>query len=330
MFPYNHLDSAMMAESRQAERASAGAAPAALPVQNARDLLASRVIPTMTLSTPTNLLTAPFPATASVSPADRAAERFKVEGSAILTGGAGALGLVAARALLEHGLSAASLFDLPGTLQSSEAQIDQLSKDFPGRVRTYDTDVTCPENVEEMVQKAAEATGGIDILCCFAGIVDCVHSLTASAPQFRKVVDVNLTGSFLCAQAVAKHMIMQRRGGSIVFTSSISAHHTNYPQPQLAYNVSKAAVSHMTRNLGAEWAVHGIRVNCISPGYMDTVLNAGDGLQAIREIWAAHCPFGRMGDVEETTGAIVLLASGQAGRYITGADILVDGGAMCF
>ena len=125
-------------------------------------------------------------------------------------------------------------------------------------------------------------------------------------------------------------MIEAGNGGSILFTASISAHTTNWPQPQSAYNVSKAGVSHLTKNLAAEWAVHGIRVNCISPGYVDTVLNAGDKLKEVREIWASRCPMGRMGDIEEITGPVVLLCSKRAGRYMTGAELLVDGGALCF
>lgn len=93
--------------------------------------------------------------------------------------------------------------------------------------------------------------------------------------------------------------------------------------------MSKAAVTHLTRNLAAEWAVHGIRVNSVSPGYMDTVLNAGDNLKEVRDVWSSRNPFGRMGDVEEITGPIVLLSSTRAGRFMNGADLIVDGGAMC-
>lgn len=124
-------------------------------------------------------------------------------------------------------------------------------------------------------------------------------------------------------------MMQSKNGGSIMFTASISAHHVNYPQPQAAYNVSKAGVTHLTRNLAAEWAVHGIRVNCISPRCIDTVLNAGDNLKEVRDIWASNCPMGRMGNVEEITAPVVLLCSKRAGRYVTGADLLVDGGSMC-
>lgn len=249
----------------------------------------------------------------------------------MLTGGAGTLALASARALLEHGLPSLTLMDLHSTIDNSASNISKLKAEFPhASIHVVHVDVTSETEVERAFNDAGGLMGSIDILCCFAGVVGCVHSMAASASQFRKVIDINLTGSFLCAQAAAKHMVDSKRGGSILFTASISAYTTNYPQPQAAYNVSKAGVAHLTHNLAAEWAVHGIRVNCLSPGYMDTVLNAGDALKPIRDIWASRCPMGRMGDPEEITGPVVLLSSRRAGRYITGAELRVDGGALCF
>lgn len=97
----------------------------------------------------------------------------------------------------------------------------------------------------------------------------------------------------------------------------------------MPYNVSKAAVLHLTRSMAAELAVHGIRVNSISPGYMDTILNEGDGLARARGIWTARNPMGRMGKPWELQGVVVLLCS-QAGSYINGADFVVDGGGSVF
>lgn len=119
-------------------------------------------------------------------------------------------------------------------------------------------------------------------------------------------------------------MIAQGEGGSIVLIASISAHRVNFPQPQVAYNASKGALLQLSKSLAAEWASYGIRVNSISPGYMDTILNSGDGLEDARNIWAARNPMGRMGDPEELAGVVVLLCS-RAGKYINGADIIVDG-----
>ncbi|KIW26059.1 uncharacterized protein PV07_09188 [Cladophialophora immunda] len=308
---------------------SVPAAPMA--TEDERSALTSRIIPTMSLSTAENPLTAPLAPIQATSPTDRAAARFQVEGNAVLTGGAGTLALVSARALLEHGASGVALMDLQATIHASSQAISQLKEDFPNAsIHTIQVDVTSESDVDKAFHVASDLMGSVDMLCCFAGIVGCVHSISATASQFRKVIDVNLTGSFLCAQAAAKRMVESKFGGSIVFTASISAHATNYPQPQAAYNVSKAGVAHLTQNLAAEWAVHGIRVNCISPGYMDTVLNAGDNLKPVRDVWASRCPMGRMGDVEEITGPVVLLSSRRAGRYITGADLRVDGGALCF
>jgi sorbose reductase len=121
-----------------------------------------------------------------------------------------------------------------------------------------------------------------------------------------------------------RQMIKQSSGGSIVFVASISAHRVNFPQPQIGYNVSKGALLQLKSSLAAEWARYGIRVNSVSPGYMDTVLNEGEGLAKARKIWTERNPMGRMGQPAELTGPVVLLCSG-AGRYITGADIVVDG-----
>ena len=124
-------------------------------------------------------------------------------------------------------------------------------------------------------------------------------------------------------------MISAAIGGTIVLIASISGHRVNFPQPQVAYNASKAALLSVKSSLAAEWAVHGIRVNTISPGYMDTILNEGDGLEEARTTWAERNPMGRMGQPEELTGPLVLLCS-SAGSYMTGADMLVDGGQTCF
>jgi sorbose reductase len=283
------------------------------------------------LSTASSTLTAQLPPISSTSAPERARQRFAIEGNAVITGGAGTLALVCARALLEHGATGLCLLDLPGTLSSSSTAIEDLKISFPGRqIHTVPVDVTSAQSVASAFEIARSLLSTIDILACFAGIVGCVPSISAPASQFSKIVDVNLNGSFLCAQAAARCMIDSGRGGSILFTASISAHSTNFPQPQVAYNVSKAGVSHLTRNLAAEWAVHGIRVNCIAPGYLDTVLNAGEKLKVVRDIWASRCPMGRMGDVEEVTGPVVMLCSKRAGRYMTGSEIVVDGGALCF
>jgi NAD(P)-dependent dehydrogenase (short-subunit alcohol dehydrogenase family) len=103
-------------------------------------------------------------------------------------------------------------------LESSSEQIEKLRASFKARaqkIRTIPVDVTSAQMVEDTISQAVSDVGGVDILCCLAGIVSCVASVSATQSQFQKVIDVNLTGSFLCAQAVAKYMISQTRGGSI-------------------------------------------------------------------------------------------------------------------
>lgn len=179
-------------------------------------------------------------------------------------------------------------------------------------------DVTDADSIAEGVSSTAQALGSLDHLFCFAGIVGCFHALEMSPEQWRKTLDVNTTGAFLCAQAAAKQMAASPAPGrSITLTASISAHRVNYPQPQVAYNVSKAAIVSLKSSLAAEWAVHGIRVNSISPGYMDTILNAGEGnIATARASWASRNPMGRMGALGELDGVCVLLAS-RAGSYVS-------------
>ncbi|OBW64034.1 MAG: Uncharacterized protein AUREO_059000 [Aureobasidium pullulans] len=234
-----------------------------------RDALSSRAIPFMELSdgSAASLTAPPPPLPHYLNAEGRAMARFAVEGNAVITGGAGTLALAAARALLEHGLANLYLFDLPSTLQSSAQAILSLQTDFPSStISTAPVDVTDATLVSSAFSSAAAAMGSLDILLCFAGIVGCIHAIEMTADQWRKVIDINTTGSFLCAQAAAKQMQSQNTGGTIVFTASISGRRVNFPQPQSAYNVSKAAVVAMKDSLAAEWARFGIRVNSISPG----------------------------------------------------------------
>lgn len=308
-------------------------APAAIVTptngQTNREELAKRAIPHMTLSDGSSQsMTAPPTSTLHTDPSQNATERFSVLGNAVVTGGTGTLGLAACHALLEHGLSGLAIFDINAA--QSEAQASELKQRFPSRkITVLQVDVTDDIAVWDAVEQATALVGSINHLFCISGIVGCVDAVKMTPSQWRRVMDVNTTGAFFCAQAVAKKMIEHKIGGSITFTASISAHRVNYPQPQAAYNVSKAALITLKNCLAAEWAVHGIRTNTISPGYMDTILNEGDGLAETRNVWAERNPSGRMGVPSELTGAVVLLAS-SAGSYINGSDIVVDGGGVVF
>jgi NAD(P)-dependent dehydrogenase (short-subunit alcohol dehydrogenase family) len=222
------------------------------------------------------------------------------------------------------------LLDLDVTSESAISKVDDLRKDFPKRkIEAASVDVTDEEAVGQVMASTVEKLGGLDYLLCFAGIVNCTHALELSPKVFRKLLDANTTGSFICAQAAAKEMVKANTGGRIVFIASISAHRVNYPQPQVAYNTSKGALLMLKSSLAAEWARYGITVNSISPGYMDTILNEGEGLADARRSWAERNPSGRMGMPEELSGMVVLLCS-KAGSYINGSDMVVDGGGIVF
>jgi len=135
---------------------------------------------------------------------------------------------------------------------------------------------------------------------------------------------------FLTAQAAGRQMIKQGTGGSIINTASMSAHIVNVPQPQCAYNASKAGVIQLTKSLAIEWAQKGVRVNSISPGYMGTeLILAAPHLKSLIEQWNAMAPYGRLGKPEELQSIIVYLA-GDTSSFTSGADFIIDGAFTCF
>lgn len=292
-----------------------------------RDALASRSIPSMIFSDGSAESLTPMPATVShPDPATAATERFSVKGNAVVTGGTGGLGLASCEALLEHGLGGLMIFD--ANIDNCTEAIARLQAKFPAaQILARKVNVTDETGVNEAMAETSRLLGSVDHVVCFVGVVGCVESLEMPIAQWRKILDINTTGSFICAQAGARQMVKQGTKGSITFIASISGHRVNYPQPQAAYNVSKSALLMLKSCLAAEWARYGIRTNSISPGYMDTILNEGDGIAWHRKIWAERNPTGRMGSPSELTGTVVLLAS-SAGSYINGADIVVDGGGI--
>lgn len=294
-----------------------------------REALTSRVVPSMVLSDGSASSMIPAPTSnIETDAAVGAQKRFNIQGNAVITGGAGTLGLQTCDALLEHGLQGLMIFDV--NPDNCQEEVSRMKAKFPAaKIHAQKVDVTDEDAVKKAMEETVRQLGSIDILVCFVGVVGCVDALEMPISQWRKILDVNTTGSFICAQAAAREMVKHGNGGSITFVASISAHRVNYPQPQVAYNVSKSALLMLKSCLAAEWARYGIRTNSVSPGYMDTILNEGDGIALHRKIWAERNPSGRMGSPSELTGAIVLLAS-TAGTYMNGSDIVVDGGAIVF
>jgi len=251
------------------------------------------------------------------------AELFSLQGEvAIVTGGAQGLGKEMAMGLAEAGADVV-IADLDiDTAQKTASKIQELGR---GSL-ALQVDVTSKEQVEEMVSQSLSRFGKIDILVTSAGIGQWRKAEEMSEDDWKRVIDVNLTGTFLCCQAVGREMI-KRRKGSIITISSMSGLIANTPQPQSHYNASKGGVIMLTKSLASEWVKYNVRVNTISPGYMETKLVA-ELLKSYPEyarIWKQLTPMGRLGKPEEIKGPCVFLAS-PASSYITGSVLVMDGG----
>ena len=181
------------------------------------------------------------------------------------------------------------------------------------------------ETVAAYIADAGADIGTLDLLFNNAGI--CLHkpALDCEKNDWAKVIDVNLNGVFYVAQAFAQYLVANHKKGNIVNTASMSATIVNIPQGQASYNASKAAVVHLTKSLAVEWVEKGIRVNCISPGYIKTAIT-GNSNPEWQKLWIESIPYKRMGVPEELAGAVIYLLS-DAATYTSGCDIIIDG---CF
>ncbi|WP_407289521.1 SDR family oxidoreductase [Raoultella planticola] len=246
---------------------------------------------------------------------------FTLEGKvAVITGGNQGIGKIVAGYLADAGAGIA-IFDM---FDASETAAG-IEKEYGVKVRAYQCDVTNAEQVQETVRLAAEEMGSLDLLFNNAGI--CLHkdALECTPEEWRKVVDVNLNGVFFVAQAFARYLVKNNKTGNIVNTASMSGSIVNIPQCQASYNASKAGVVHLTKSLAVELAPKGIRVNSISPGYIQTEMTATVRADW-QETWINMIPFKRMGMPEELAGAVIYLLS-DASTYTSGADMIIDG---CF
>jgi len=237
----------------------------------------------------------------------------------VVTGGARGLGLSMLTAFCQAGAEAAAIIDI---LDEGTGSAKQLSTDYKIPTVFHKVDVRDHEQVAKAIDSIAAQFGRIDVLLAAAGIAQKYDAHEYPADDFKRIMDVNLNGVFFAAQAAGRHMIAQKTGGSIVAIGSLAGHIVIHPDPQCVYNASKAAVIHLCKSLAAEWAPHKIRVNTISPGYMDTKMTEG---YESKSTWTDLTPLGRMGDVTELNGAALYLAS-DASSYATGTDIIVDGG----
>lgn len=249
-------------------------------------------------------------------------EMFSLVGKKVfVTGGAQGIGRRAALAFAEAGADVA-VVDLDEDLATkTAAEVEGLGV----RSLAIRCDVTDPASVDAMARRVVDEFGTIDVAFNNAGICVNEKAETMSLAAWKKVIDINLTGVFLTAQAAGRIMIA-KGGGSIINTASMSGHIVNRPQPQSAYNASKAGVIMLTKSLAVEWAPHMVRVNSISPGYIGTAMT----LKATQWIplWEADTPVKRMGAPEELVAALIYLAGAGSG-FTTGSDIVIDGAFTC-
>jgi len=244
----------------------------------------------------------------------------------IVTGGGQGLGKVFCHAFAQAG---ADLVVVDCNQQTGPETVQEI--EAMGRAALFvPADVSQVASVQNMVEQALHRFGRIDFLMNNAGITIHKAAEDTTEEEWRKVLDVNLTGLFFCCQAVGRQMIQRFQeegvGGRIINIASMSGLIVNRPQAQASYNVSKAGVIHLTRSLAVEWAPYGIRINAIAPGYMNTAMaepffadpNYGG-------VWMDSIPMKRWGEPQELGPLAVFLAS-EASSYITGATMVADGG----
>ncbi len=254
-------------------------------------------------------------------------EKMRLDNKAIfVTGGARGIGKSVAIAFAQAGANLAIV----------DIDIEEASKTAAMIKETYNvetiaikTDVTNPDDVNSMIDTIINKFGKLDVAFCNAGICINAPAEEMTYNQFKRNIDINLNGVFLTAQAAGKVMLKQGHG-SIINTASMSAHIVNVPQPQCAYNASKAGVVQLTKSLAVEWATRNVRVNCISPGYMETeLIKESAQLKPLISKWNEMAPMKRMGNPEELQSICVYLA-GDTSTFTTGSDIIIDGAFSCF
>jgi NAD(P)-dependent dehydrogenase (short-subunit alcohol dehydrogenase family) len=251
-------------------------------------------------------MTAPFPT-------------FRLDGrTAVVTGASSGIGARFARVLHDAGADVVVAARRLDRLESLAAELDG--------VVPVACDVADDAQCEALIATAAERFGRIDVLVNNAGISDPLPAEDEPVATFRRVVDVNLTATFLLSQLAGRHMLAQEAGGSIVNVASILGIVGAGQIPQASYTASKAGVVNLTRELAAQWGRRGVRVNAIAPGWFPTEMTTElfDNERSVQWV-RRRTPMGRGGEVHELDGVLLFLAT-DASSYVTGQVIPVDGG----
>jgi 2-deoxy-D-gluconate 3-dehydrogenase len=247
-------------------------------------------------------------------------DKFKLNGKvAIVTGAGRGLGMGMALGLAEAGADLAVVGSASSTDETAK-KIRALGR----RVCQIQANLLHADAVPRIVETTVKELGGIDILVNNAGIIRRAPLLEFTEKDWDEVIQINQKSLFFLSQAVAQQMVKQGRGGKVINIASMLSFQGGIRVP--SYTASKSAVMGLTRIMANEWAAHGINVNAIAPGYMETdntaVLRADPKRNA--EI-LARIPAGRWGSPEDLQGAVVFLAS-AASDYMQGYTVAVDGG----
>lgn len=245
-------------------------------------------------------------------------EKFRLDGRVVIvTGASSGLGVAFAKAAAEAGAHVV----LAARRVDRLAQTAKLVDSVGGRSISVATDVVDPDQCTAMVDAAVAEFGKVDILINNAGVGTAFPATRETPEQFRSVIDINLNGSYWAAQACGRVMAP---GSSIVNISSVLGL-TTAGLPQAAYSASKAAIVGLTRDLAQQWGARkGIRVNAIAPGFFQSEMT--DGYRpGYLDSMAPRMVLGRQGDPDELAATAIWLAS-DAGGYVTGQTIAVDGG----
>lgn len=240
---------------------------------------------------------------------------------AIVTGGAAGIGRQMTDALADMG---ARLVLAARKLDRCQQAAEELSQRGVTALALR-CDVTSPDDVQNLVSETLRAFGCIDILVNNAGITWGVPAEEMSLADWEKVIRTNVTGTFLCSQAVGRVMIKQRRG-KIINVASVAGLFGSPPEivDAVGYHASKGAIISFTRDLACKWARHNVYVNALAPGWFPSRMSRWI-LEHRGERILPHIPLGRFGGDDDLKGAIVFLAS-DASNYMTGQVLVVDGG----